>query len=234
MEEKKKEEPKKEEHKKKNDVDKSIKVFAIIIGILFILIILFFIFRPQLAVFVGRLQGEVFEYGNFEFRHEKIGKVDQYSTILELVGPGMQTYQYNFDLNNDPRELGEIPARLEHRLMTISFISFDKKSLECNNSMLVAWKLGEFMGVVTGNPATAAVADQETLDFAEQEGYEGTYTIKNCDDAINQNVILIRAGAETTQVYEEGSCIIIEAEDCRIVESSERFMLAVLDIMFLV
>lgn len=228
-EDERKERKEKKEGKKKSN--KKILTFLIIIIVILVLVVLGLVFKAQLTECWHRLKGDVFSYHGMEFQKTMIGNITMYSAKLAIYRPTQdQTLYYTLYLRNRPSVLElAIPANITSKLQRKVYISFEAEPLECNSSILAAYKLGEFIDAL-GLDKEGAFANNE---IANASGYNGTEKIKNCSDAGQGTsvVLLKQSDRDYSYIHQEDHCYILEIADCKIVETSERFILALIDVM---
>lgn len=210
---------------------KKITIALIILVLLLAIVVLGFVFKTQLLDLLNKTQGNVFTYHNMTFNKTYFGTLLMYQTDLAIYRPVQNnTLYWQLKLRNDPRTLDKnIQANLTDKLTRKVYISFDKEPLDCNGTMLTAYKLGEFMDAL-GAHKEAAFANEE---IANASGNNGTYEVKNCSDAVNGwSVILLKqSDTDKTYIHQDGKCYILEIANCETIEASERLMLALIDTM---
>lgn len=227
---KRKSEGKEEEKERKEKSDKKILAFLIVIIVILALVILVLVFKAQLTQYWHRLKGDIFNYHGMEFQKTMIGNITMYSTKLAIYRPTQnQTLYYTLYLRNHPSVLEPIHVNITSKLQRKVYISFEADPLECNTTILAAYKLGEFIDAL-GLEKEGAFANNE---IANVSGYNGNEKIKNCSDAGQGTsvVLLKQSDQEYSYIHQEDYCYILEIADCKIVETSERFILALIDVM---
>ncbi|MEM4153146.1 MAG: hypothetical protein QXK80_03495 [Candidatus Pacearchaeota archaeon] len=226
------EKEKKEKKEKRKWNYKRIAIVLVILVVILTLIVLGFIFKNQLTIFWNKVQGNVFQYHNLTFVKGKQGNLTLYATQLAIYRPLQnETFFYTLYLRNDPRVLEKtIEANVSSKLTRKAYVSFEAEPLQCNGSILAAYKLGEFLDAAAiykkGAFASEEIAKNLTNNYED-------YEIKNCSDAQGKwSVILFKQSDKNkSYIHQEGQCYILEVADCKIIEISERFILALIDVM---
>lgn len=232
MAEKKKEEGKegRKEKKGRRWNYKRISIALTIIVVILALVVFGFVFKTQLLTFWEKLQGNVFDYHGFTFVRGKQGSLVLYATKLAIYRPVQnETFLYTLYLRNDPRTLEKaIESNISSKLTRKVYVSFESEPLQCNGSILAAYKIGEFLDA-------AAIYKEGT--FASEEIAKNlsnnSYKIKNCSDAQGKWSVILFKQSDTNKSYihQEGQCYILEVANCNMIEMSERFILAMIDVM---
>lgn len=227
-----KEKAKIEEKKVKQNGGKSEKriiTFLIILIVVLAIIVLALVFKTQLNTLWHNIKGDTFKYHNITFQKTKFGNLTMYATQLAIYRPTEnKTYGYTLYLRNDPRELETIQANISSKLQRKVYVSFEAQPLECNGSILAAYKLGEFIDAL-GLYKEGTFANEE---IANNSGYNSD-KVKNCSDAKRgQSVVLFKQSDKSeSYIHQEDYCYILEVANCEIIETSERFILALIDTM---
>lgn len=231
MAKKEKKEENKEKEKRKWNYKRIAFALAILVIIL-VLAILGFVFKTQLLNFWNKVQGNVFQYHGLTFVKGKQGSLTLYATQLAIYRPVQnETFFYTLYLRNDPRALEKtIEANVSSKLTRKVYVSFEAEPLQCNGSILAAYKLGEFLDAAAIYKKGAFANEEIAKNLSNN--YEN-YEIKNCSDAQGKwSVILFKQSDKNkSYIHQEGQCYILEVADCKMIETSERFILALIDVM---
>ncbi|MEK6926825.1 MAG: hypothetical protein AABX11_00180 [Nanoarchaeota archaeon] len=178
-----------------------------------------FVVAGVIFYFAGVLISEkmnTFEYKNLAFTKEMYGKVLMYHYFYSFVNSAGEVVRYNVYLQNDPRTN---PANYEGKIELDTnkvYLSVDTTGLlGCPNSILAVGKMSEFL---VSNEFKITVA-APNLDSANKNNV----TVANCETNPNNVVIIMKSGNET-KVTQQNRCFVIEAKDCQILESTERFI----------
>ena len=222
--EKSEEETKKEQKQQTMKLEKNVKNLLLIIIVIVIAFILAFAFKDQLTDTIKDIAGTRFNYHEFKFEKFYFGEILMYQTQI-TVNKNNQLISYDLILRNDPRELEkEIPVpSQELNLMSRTYFSLAPETEDCNETILGAWKIGEFLGAI-GKNNSGAVTDIKQLDGTV---YENNYDkVKTCNDAINSSVIILqKSETNESKIYKENeNCFILSYKDCETLKISERFV----------
>jgi|GEM_PF-1804785 len=227
---------KEKEAKEKNpekDLEKKIMVILAIIFIVTAVTIILLIFRQDIDNFIKeKIFKTRFKYEGMTFDKVYNWNTIMYKTDLVFVRPETNIpIKYQFLLRNDPRLLEAIPISFNNsKIMKRTYVSLDSGISECNDSIVAAWKLGEFMGAL-GLNNSGAVTDYELLKNSSL-GNEPD-RVKTCEDAVNATVVMFQKNSETSisqewngKHYED--CFVLNYNNCQIVEVAERYMLFII------
>jgi hypothetical protein len=218
------EEEKKEQKQQTMKLEKNVKNLLLIIVVVIIASIIAFAFKDQITDTIKDITGTRFNYYDFKFEKFYFGEILMYQTPI-TVNKNNQLVSYDLILRNDPRELEkeiEVPTE-ELNLMSITFFSLAPETDECNETILAAWKIGEFLGAL-GKNNSGAVIDIKQLDGTV---YENDFSkVKTCDDAIDSSVIILqKSETNESKIYKENeNCFILSYKDCETLKISERFV----------
>lgn len=219
---------KNEKQKKRRWNYKKISIALAILVVILIIVILI-LFRTQIAELFTSPKETTFIYNGMTFNKTYFGKLLMYETNLAIYRPVQDNIIYwTLKLRNDPRELDKnIAANITNKTTRKVYISFDRYPIECNGTMLAAYKLGEFFDVL-GVYKEAAFA---TEDLAKENN--NTYKVKNCSDAQGKWSVVLLKQSDTNKSYihQEGQCYILKIANCETIETTERFFLALIDTM---
>ncbi|MCX8194233.1 MAG: hypothetical protein N3G19_02620 [Candidatus Pacearchaeota archaeon] len=219
------------EKREKQNYRKIAIVFAVLVVVL-TLVVLGFVFKAQLLNLWNKIQGNVFQYHGLTFVRGKQGNLILYATKLAIYRPVQnETFIYTLYLRNDPRVLEKtIESNISSKLTRKAYVSFEAEPLQCNGSILAAYKIGEFLDA-SAIYKKGAFANEEIAKNLSKN-YEN-YEVKNCSDAQGKwSVILFKQSpTKESYIHQEGQCYILEVADCKMIEISERFILALIDVM---
>lgn len=208
---------------------KKITIALVILVLLLAIVVLGFVFKTQLLGLWNKAQGGTFTYHNMTFNKTYFGNLLMYQTDLAIYRPIQNnTLYWQLKLRNDPRELDkDIAANLTDKVTRKVYISFDKEPLECNETILAAYKLGEFMD------ALGAYKEATFANEALANENNNTYKVKNCSHAQDEwSVIMLKqSNTDKSYIHQDGKCYIMEIANCETIESSERLILALIDTM---
>ena len=162
---------------------------------------------------------ETINWNNFTFHKATVGKDNGWETNLTIIKNG-QAYSIPIFLRNNPLELEKIEVN-SGNLYPQATISVTPELFNCSDTILSATVLAQFLSVF-GIKSQAAVTTP-TEGFSESQ-------VKDCSDAITSTVLLLKKSEDNkTRIYpdeEHGNCIIMETEECNIMKSIERYMIA--------
>ncbi len=222
---------KKQKIKKKERVNKKRLAWFLVIVTVIALALLFFSFKEQILGSLNIFSSE-FKHNNITWHKEKFENLTLWTTPLSIYRISEnKTYLWTIYLRNDPRKLDKISVDIIDMPSKKLYVAFDGSVFHCNDTMISAWTLGEFFGVL-GINASGAVTDAELLDLSNiSNGLEEK--VKTCADAKEDaNVVLLKEGkGEKSRIYQDNYCYILEIANCEIIEVSERFILGLIDIM---
>ncbi len=181
---------------------------AVVFGVLFLILLSFFIsykfFKPSNS----------FEYGPFTVTKARLEGtiVDFYFIPISVAGDE----PINLALRNDPREIENISLEVVN--FTYSPYSQRRIWLATDpdyevDAIIARQEIGGFTNALGINTAYA---------FTEPSG---SNPVRNCSDSKgNERVIELRL-ANSTKVYSEGSCIIVEGSDYdQMIKAADRFV----------
>ncbi len=220
---------KKKEVKRKKISTKKV-IWAIIIIFLILFVLFLFLFKDQITIEKDKILGNIFEWHGMKWYKKMHGNLTTYSTQLAIHKPlENKTFFYTLSLRNDPRKLEEIPANITEKPQRMVYVSFEPEPLKCKYTVLAAWRIGEFLDAL-GLKKEGALAynfSEPGLNLSNNTSHK----IKNCSDAKEGiSVILLKEGPEN-KVYQEGYCYILESKNCETLETSERFVLALIELL---
>jgi hypothetical protein len=228
------EERKKAEEKVKKEkyLESRTKNILIIVGIIIVALIITFAFKDDITDFIKEKAGTIFYYNNFKFEKVYFGEIPMYQTELYMLRQGTPV-RYNLLLRNDPRDLAEnINVTITNpKIRRRSFFSLAPESDDCNNTILGAWKVSEFLGAL-GINNTGAVTDPAQIVNTSYEGEPDR--VKTCEDAVNATVMVLQE-AESSFISQEyqgkeyQDCFVLNYKDCETVEVAERFIMYLIE-----
>lgn len=231
---------KKEREKKSGEKQETIKrvnlkrvVWTLVIVIIILAIVLIVVlFRDQIGIEYDKLAGNIFEWQGMKWYKKTHGNLTLYSTQLAIYRPiENRTFFYTLVLRNDPRKLEKIDANISSKLQRFVYVSFEAEPLRCTDSIvLAAWRLYDFIDALGLQKDGASAYDLSGLDLPET--YKNSnHPIRNCSHARpGTSVVLLKEGPEN-KITQEGYCYILEIANCETIEVSERFVLALIEIM---
>lgn len=205
----------------------------VLLIVLSVLIIMLIISDFDLTKIWRKLQGEgtIFVYHNITFRKIFVGKHPLYETDLLIYRSALNdTVYWKLRLENDPRKLERIPANITSKLERKVYVSFTKEIMKCEAMMLTSYRFGEFLAAVGCEREAAAANGELAEELAKQNK---TYKVKNCDNIEEgASVILLKESSTNySNIYQQDRCYILEIANCEHVAVSERFFLALIDLM---
>jgi len=207
----------------------------IIIILLMTLVILFLVFREQISAEWDRIVGNVFEWKGMTWHKKNYKRFVIYSSELAIYRPiENRTFFYTLNLRNDPRKLEKIEADVESKPQRMVYISFEPEPLQCTDSIvLAAWRLGDFIDALGLKKEGAFAYDFNNLSLNLSNYENVSHEIKNCSDAEKGTSVILLKESDTGESYihQEDYCYILEIADCKTIETSERFVLALTETM---
>ena len=211
--------PEKKEEKKPDEAPKSkkpMKTLAVI-GIIVVLVIIAIIFY---ALLYNPSKSNTFEYSGFRFEKITFGGIYIYETNVTFLRDGKPVY-YNVRLRNDPRKLGEILVNYTDIPEQVYF-TFPEKTLNCSSDSLIAsFQVGQYLGNL-GFSVTPAVTENFTGN---------TIPVIDCSNATSyKGVVILKPYSEQNRIYQDSKgCVVLEAQECSVIEISERFILSLFE-----
>jgi len=211
------------------------KRFSILIVIIIVVIALaltFIFFRDQFF-------SNKFEWHDMTWTKERFGSIPVYKLNMEIYRPNQkEPFYYELYLRNAPRKLEKMPADITIKFpkKVKVYVSFDRGPLQCPETVLASYKLGEFINAL-GHEKEGAVASEDLLN---DTGYENASDkVKNCNDVgvelythkVTSVVLLKSSDMPYSYVHQNGYCYILEIQGCESVKTSERFILSIIDLM---
>ena len=192
---KKKEEPKKKRLSKKDQNAKTFKMVGIICLAIIILIIAAY-------VYINSLRNS--SYQGVEFTTMQEGKLIFYQTSIPVLVNGNTVVPYNFYLRTNPKQLKKVDFdTLDFQLMENAVISFEK-DFNCDGDAIIAVanlaKLHEVLGI-------SLIRDENAT----------------CDS--RYSYLRLQEGDKTSIEKIGENCYILNINDCKILEVTERYML---------
>ncbi|UZE93861.1 MAG: hypothetical protein IB618_03815 [Candidatus Pacearchaeota archaeon] len=209
-------------------------IWTLVIIILLMALALFYvIFREEISAEWGRLVGNVFEWKGMTWHKTDHKGLMIYSTEIAIYRPvENKTFFYILNLRNDPRKLEKIQADVKTKPQRMVYISFEAEPLQCTDSIvLAAWRVGDFIDAL-GLKKQGVFANNLAGNISET--YENvTHEIKNCSHAEQGTTVILFKESDTDESYihQEDYCYILEIADCETLETSERFVLALIETM---
>lgn len=230
------EERKKAEEKAKKEkyLEKRTKNILLIVGIIMVALIITFAFKDTVTNFIKEKVGTIFYHNNFKFEKVYFGDILMYQTSIYFARDN-QMVRYDLLLRNDPRELDEnIPVDITNsKIMKRSYFSLAPETDYCNNTILAAWKVSEFLGAL-GINNSGAVTDPASIvntSYAEEPD-----RVKTCEDAVNSTVIILQESTiNKTFISQEyhgeyyKDCFVLNYADCETVAVAERFVMYLIE-----
>ncbi|UCD20650.1 MAG: hypothetical protein JSW08_02645 [archaeon] len=196
---------------------KRLKVWLLVLVIVIVVLIVLF----AIGTFKKSDTG-IWDYNGLKFHNETVGNSTFYVAGVDIYINGTPN-SYGFYFRNYPSELEEIPFNVVSRIRNKAYIAFSPETLECEDTSLIAWNLGEFFGRM-GSEATGAI----TTPIKDGK----LSIVVNCSVVVpGATILVVEAGSEANRVYthpENRECIVIETTDCEIIKGSERFILGML------
>jgi hypothetical protein len=200
------------------------------VGIVFIAALISFGFKDQITDIIKGQVGTKFEYNDFKFEKFYYGDILMYKTEIFVV-KNEQVVRYDLLLRNDPRELDEkIDVSVTNsKIRTRSYFSLAPETSDCNNTMVAAWKIGEFLGAlgINNSGATTDISTIINTPYAND-----TERVKTCEDAVGSSVIILQKSltnssyiSQEYQGEEYEDCFVLNYRDCENIEVVERFIL---------
>ncbi len=225
-------EDKKAKTEKRVNTKKVIWTLVIIVLVLTIALI-FLIFREQISAEWDILTGKIFTWKGMTWHKTDLKGFTIYSSELAIYRPVEdRTFYYTLNLRNDPRKLETIMADVESKPQRMVYISFESEPLECTDSIvLAAWRIGDFIDAL-GLKKQGAFANNLTNNISEV--YDNvSHKIKNCSHAEEGTSVILLKESDTDEsyVHQEGYCYVLEIAECETIETSERFVLALIETM---
>ena len=181
--------------------------------------------------FVNKNFINTFDYKGLEFQKTKLGDLVFYSTRFPVViGTGEVIGTYAVNLRNDPRKLEKIKTDITDDIIRFSitrdkydpvYISLNPFMEICEDSVISMAGLSGFLKD-SGLKINTAYTDK-----AYAKSHNSTQ--RWCDNSVYDTVIVVTDGNETS-VKEIGPfCYEIKFKDCEIMQSTERFMVIILE-----
>jgi len=192
---------------------KTLAVIGIILVVIIIAVILF-------TVFFNPSKANNFSYNGFKFEKIQFGGIYLYETNITFLKSG-KPFELNLRLRNDPRVLSKIPVNYTSFPKTLYF-AFPEKTLNCSSdSLIAAFQVGQYLGNL-GFSVVPAVTENFTGN---------TLPVINCSKATrSKGVVILKPFSEQNRIYQESNgCVILEAKNCSVIETSERFILSILE-----
>ncbi|MCL6500475.1 MAG: hypothetical protein K6T16_00365 [Candidatus Pacearchaeota archaeon] len=204
----------------------------VIIIVLLVLVLIFVVFRDEIGLEYDKLAGNIFEWQGMKWYKKAYGNITTYSAQLAIYRPAEdKTFYYTLVLRNDPRKLAKIPANITSKMQRFVYISFEAEPLKCTDSIVLAtWRLADFIDAIGSQKKGAAAYNLTNLNISETYN-DASHEIRNCSHAREgTSVVLLKEGKES-RITQEGHCYVLEIADCKTIEVSERFVLALIEIM---
>ena len=141
---------------------------------------------------------------------------------------------YTLNLRNDPRKLEKIQANITDKPQRMVYISFEPEPLQCKDSIaLAAWRLSDFIDALGLKKEGAFAYNFSNLSLNLSNYDNASHIIKNCSDAKKGTsvILLKKSDKDESYIHQENYCYILEIADCETLETSERFVLALIETM---
>jgi hypothetical protein len=158
-----------------------------------------------------------FEYKGLIFEKQKFGKIDIYLTKINIYRED-GNFLYSLYLRNDPRKIESIPFNADIVFKKQAIGGFDPKVETCPDASLAAMEVGSFLSSL-GIKVRGATTDE---NISKATGK----TLASCENAKNITIILFKTANETKIYQQDKNCYIVDVANCKILEASERFILA--------
>ena len=160
-----------------------------------------------------------FSYGGVNWEKIKEGSLTLYYSRFQVS----TNQYYNLYLRNDPRE-NKIPIiNTTFKFHSNVIASLEPDAGNCREATLGQVTLGQFLTGIGVSSVRGALSDEKMAKAMN-------LTFANCSFATNQTtIILIKKTNETSiQPGENSNCYVINAGDCKNVESIEKFAIGVI------
>lgn len=209
----KKKEPKGAElkgEKKEEKADKKESQLKWIILFMAVIIIVFFVFYFLLN------SGKGFKYSGVEFEKIKQGNLVFYLGKFPMTDiNGNFVAYFPFYFRNDPRKLSNIEINATIKLsMDVAYAADSGFVESCNDSILAATTLSFFLKSLGLNLFSVTINKTEALMLNR--------TYASCDDK-RFSIIAFQPG-KINKIRQEGSCYILEINNCEFMKVTERFL----------
>lgn len=202
-----------------NKTDRQLMIIFVIIAVM----ALFFI-----IILAVMQSSSKFTYKGIDFEISREGDIKFYTANVPIKDYAGNIKDYLVvDFRNDPRLIGDIPVNLFFNYEGFEFLYKEKVYISydlfgaCNKGSIATFNLGRFMSSI-GLDAKAAMNDPS---YADNENMPYI----NCNNAPNNTVIRIVNGTENSITQQGNNCYVISFKDCEILQSTERFELAILE-----
>jgi len=208
----------------KNKLDRQGSRLLIFLVIILIVFIVIFSFRKEIGGIL--VKQENFDYHGLQFFKTKVGDITFYATDINLSRAGTER-EYQFYFRTDPRDLDKINFNIISSIKPETYVSFYKSAIDCQNISLVAWNIGDFLGKI-GSKVTGAMAEPEIQNQSVGNSTLDSKEVINCSSNVNATIIVVRANAEKTRVYQDSknkNCFVLEAQNCDLIKVADRFIL---------
>ncbi|MEM4648019.1 MAG: hypothetical protein QXO12_01765 [Candidatus Pacearchaeota archaeon] len=171
-----------------------------------------------------------FNFNGFNYSIINYGKTNEGKNIIvyltKIYFPDKDII-YNLYLRYDPRK-NNVPIQINNlkEIKALTYIAFDKKfeNKKCAELTLAGFRLGEFLYVL-GVKKEVAIFDETNSTFNEKYI---TITNYNFSEENNLTLIILKYGDEE-KVYNINNTIIIQSNDCNILQAVEKFILFVIE-----
>ncbi|MEM2932939.1 MAG: hypothetical protein QW622_01880 [Candidatus Pacearchaeota archaeon] len=204
-------------------------IIVLVVLLLLLLIVAIFILKPRTNVI------EKFSYNNLNFLVEDFGKTNEGKRVLfyhtEVFFP-KYNLTYRLYLRYDPRE-NKVPVDLEELkvIKSPTYISIDKNfdGKNCSEVLVASYKLGEFLTALQVKGEVAVWYPNWT-----EPTYNSYLVIPDYAWANQHNVTVIvlkynETNESSSRVYNNNDTVIIESNNCNILEAEEKFTLFVIE-----
>ncbi|MBS3090448.1 hypothetical protein J4433_01625 [Candidatus Pacearchaeota archaeon] len=160
--------------------------------------------------------------GTFLYHGIKFQKVVQGGVTIYHGRIGLSnskgTFNYNLYIRNDPRKL-KMPVNVSVALRKTGYISFQPETSKCYASSLAAFELASLLSALGIDVKGATTSHETAIDENIPE--------RDCADALNKTVIVLQQSPENS-ISQRGDCYVLNVSNCRIVETTEAFMLEII------
>jgi len=219
---------KEEDEKINRKATKHVTVVLVIIIILLSLTLSAVVFKNEFLGVWYKIIGNTFSYNGVEYTKVKVGSLDMYGAKLSIYQSlKNQTVNYILYLRNDPRIIDKMQSNVTNRLQPNIYVSFEREPFACKESSLASYKLADFIKAL-GSDVKGAYANSDMINATEKNRI-----VRNCSDADERTGIILmkRSDKDYSYVHQDGFCYILEIHECEAVETSERLMLSLIDLM---